>query len=217
MLVNIMVPTANSNPEVFNAVVPGVSITRIPLIRSLDSPRLIHSHTYYRTDIRRAVYTLRDGRDVLVSFYHYLITRRGLNMSFEEWFLRYESGEWGHRWERNVGSWLVEGQRVLGDDMLLVHFEKMKAKPVETLVRVCRHLDIQTQLENVESAVAQASLDRVQEIECQRTADERQDNALFNRGGKSGQWKEYFTPEIEARFWRDGGESMKLAGYADDD
>jgi hypothetical protein len=123
MLVNIMMPDANSDPEIFNAVIPGVSITQVPVIRRLPSPRIIHSHTFYRPQIKRVVYTVRDGRDVLISFYHYLVTRRGLTMSFNEWFNLYDSGVYGHRWDVNVQSWLQDGKKSLGDNMLVIQFE----------------------------------------------------------------------------------------------
>lgn len=216
MLVNIMVPGANSNPDVFNAVIPGVSITQIPVIRRLTSPRIIHTHTFYRPVIKRVVYTVRDGRDVLISFYHYLVTRRGLSMSFDEWFSLYESGVYGHRWDVNVESWMQEGKKSLGDNMLVIHFEKMKANPVEALIQICSHLGIAANERVIESAIEQASIDNARKIERSRaeTADSN-DNTSFYRGGKTGQWEDYFNSKIEERFWELSSNAMKLAGYGD--
>lgn len=213
MLVNIMVPDANSNPDVFNAVIPGVSIRQVPRIRRQPSPRIMHTHTYYRPEIARVVYTVRDGRDVLISFYHYLVTRRGAKMPFDEWFARYEDGECGHRWDENVQSWLGEGRQVLGENMLIVRFEEMKTRPVETLLDVCRHLGIDVDQNKVELAVGQASLESARKIEQSRASKSTEGDASFYRGGRVGQWKEYFTDSTDRRFWELGRISMQLAGY----
>lgn len=215
MLVNVMDPSANSNPDVFNAVIPGVSIRQAPRIRRLVSPRIIHTHTYYRPEIGRVVYTFRDGRDVLISFYHYVVTRRGGKMKFEEWFDRYESREYGHRWDENITSWLGEGRLAMGDNMLIVRFEDMKAKPVETLIDVCAHLGVAANRPKVEVAVGQATIEKAKQIEQSRAAKATAGDASFYRGGKTGQWSEYFTDDINRRFWVLSAESMKLAGYAE--
>lgn len=216
MLVNILVPGANSNPDVFNAVIPGVSITQILGIRRLSSPRLIHSHTFYRPVIKRVVYTVRDGRDVLISFYHYLVTRRGLSMSFEEWFRSYETGVYGHRWDTNVQSWMEEGKSTLGDNMLIIHFEKMKAEPIEVLKKVCSHLGIIVNDNVIETAIEQASIDNARKIERSRAdTPNSAGNTSFYRGGNTGQWEDYFNMEIEQRFWKLSSYAMKLAGYSD--
>ena len=216
MLVNIIVRDANSNPDVFNAVIPGVSITQVPRLRALPSPRIIHTHTYYRPEIKRVVYTLRDGRDVLVSFYHYLVTRRGVRMSFAEWFKRYMSREYGHRWEENIRSWLVDARENLGDDMLIVHFEEMKARPVQTLEAICGHLGIEAGHDRIESSIDLASLENARKIEKERASGNVKGDGLFYRGGKTGQWKEYFDSEINKIFWEVNGECMRLSGYADE-
>lgn len=73
MLVNIMIPYASRNPDVFNAAIPCESIKQAPHNRRCGHHELsIVTYIYYRPEIKRSVYTIRDGRDVLISCYHYL-------------------------------------------------------------------------------------------------------------------------------------------------
>ena len=213
ILVNIMVPGANSDPEVFNEVIPGVSIRNAPAIRGLPSPRIIHGHTCYRNEIERAIYTVRDGRDALVSFYHYLTTRRGISMPFDKWFSKYERHEYGPTWDEHVRSWFVTGARALGDDLLIVRFERMKAEPVETVMDICVHLALDADVAQVESAVKMASIENARKIERRRVGSGASGDASFYRGGKTGQWQEYLTGAVADRFWGRSEASMGLAGY----
>ncbi|MFT6408683.1 MAG: hypothetical protein ACJAQ6_002103, partial [Arenicella sp.] len=71
ILVNIMDPAADSNPDVFNARIPAVSIRNAAIINRLQSPRLIMTHSLWRQSIKKSVYLVRDGRDAFISSYHY--------------------------------------------------------------------------------------------------------------------------------------------------
>lgn len=212
MLVDIMDPEANSNPDVFNAMIPGVSLTQIPKLRRLPSPRIIQSHTIYRPVIKRAVYTVRDGRDVLPSFYHYMTTRKGKPMAFEPWFDLYESGVYGKRWDESVLSWMDKGKQVLGDDLMVVHFERMKSQPVDVLLEVTQHLGIACEKSTIEKVAGEATIENARKIEKEREKN-REGNTSFYRGGTTGQWEKYFTPELEKRFWDLSADAMALAGY----
>ena len=213
ILVNIMVPGANSDPDVFNAVIPGVSIRHAPAIRRLPSPRLIHSHTCCRREISRVVYTVRDGRDASISFYHYLTTRRGISMPFDKWFAKYERHEYGPTWDEHVRSWFVAGARTLGDNLLIVRFERMKAEPIATVIDICGHLALEADVAQVASAVEKACIENARKIERQRAGSGVSGDASFYRGGKTGQWEEYLSGAVADRFWLRSGASMELAGY----
>lgn len=95
----------------------------------------------------------------------------------------------------------------------MIRFEEMKARPVEMLLGVCSHLGIGADRDKVEIAVGEASLDNAREIEQARISKDMGGDASFYRGGRTGQWKKYFTPAIESHFWDISRNSMRLAGY----
>ena len=137
MLANLMQPDANSDPDVFNRLIPASSIHNIREVWALPSPRVLTSHTSYLPGLPKVVYLVRDGRDTLVSYYHYTIHRRArldpsyvstADIDFPTFFERYYQGDYRHIWHQHVESWLTRG-RLLGDRMMVVRFEELKSDP----------------------------------------------------------------------------------------
>jgi hypothetical protein len=215
ILTNILDPTARGDPRVFNRLIPGVSLGRLAQVMALPAPRLIHTHTPFRRDLGRAVYLCRDGRDVLVSYYHYQVTRQGLadRLPFPAWFERYASGRLGQRWHENVESWLVVGARALGDNLLVVKFEALKADPRVQVGRIADFLGLGAGPERIERAIADASLESSRAWERRLDGAVADPNASFYRGGGRGQWQAVFTPPIERQFMNLSRRALELGGY----
>lgn len=224
MLVNVIQPVANSDPDVFNRLSPGASIRNARAIWELPSPRILTSHTSYYPGLPKVVYVVRDGRDVLVSYYHYVIHRKSRldqtnapDLDFPAFFERYYQGDYHYIWHRHVESWLTRGKRALGDRMLILRFEEMKADPQALVDRVVQFIGIPADEERVAAAVQQADLDRMRAVEKQRWQAKglgMPDQATsFYRSGQSGNWKAYFTPELAHRFLTNSARAMELAGY----
>ena len=110
ILVNILDPTAGSNPDVFNARIPAVSIRNAKRINGLDSPRLIMTHSAWRPAINKSVYLLRDGRDSFISSYYYHTARQGTTLDIDQYLDHYLSNEYGVTWAEHTESWLNYGQ-----------------------------------------------------------------------------------------------------------
>ena len=211
MLVNVIHPEAGVSAAFNGSKFFGVTIRNAFRLRGEPSPRLIKSHTWYRDDVPRAVYLVRDGRDTLVSLYHFKVTRFGLPDSFPDFYSIYARGGYGQRWHENVTGWLEAADRRPGD-FLLVRFEKMKKDPVSTLGEVTRFLGVDASEEALRAAVEGASIERLREAERERFPDRKGDESAF-RGGRLGQWRDLFTPELMERFERQSGAAMRLAGY----
>jgi hypothetical protein len=215
MVTAVMRPDLEIHPDSFNAVIPGISIRQSRLINGLAAPRLIKTHSTWYPSMPRAVYLVRDGRDSLVSRFHFMTTRRDRPLSFEEFFDRYCRGAYGQPWHGNVEAWLGEGRRAMGERLLLVHFEQMKADPADVLGRVCTFLGIDHDADRLERGIEGSRLDRMRRIEQQELGKQLQRrDASFYRGGKAGTWRDLFTPEIQARFEELSARAMDLAGYS---
>ena len=153
MLGVLVNPGAEGNPDFTRQNIPGVSISNSKKINSLGSPRFLKSHTWFRKDIPRAVYLVRDGRDVLISLYHYYITRQKKTVSFSDFFYGYINGKYGQLWYKNVESWLLNGKELLGDNLLVLTFEEMKADTSKTLTRAAEFLGLPAGNAEVEQAL----------------------------------------------------------------
>jgi hypothetical protein len=199
--------------------IPGVSIRKASHINALPSPRILKSHSWYRPSIPAAVYLVRDGRDVLVSRYHYRVTRRGRadEESFLQFFDRYCQGTYGQLWHQNVESWLGEGKSSMGERLMVVRFEDLKAGTETVFGEIAHFLQVPASPDQLREAVQAASLERQREIERSRWQSlwgrTPSQNESFYRGGTSGQWKDYFTPSIEQRFYEISSRALTLAGY----
>jgi len=215
MLAYLLRPDAASNPEIRDALISGVSIRKAFHINTLPSPRFISSHSWYRRGIPTAVYLVRDGRDVLVSYYHYRVTRRGRaeEESFSEFFDRYCQGAYGHLWHENVESWLGEGRSIMGERLMQVRFEDLKQETEVVLGEIAHFLEIPTSPDQLREAIEAASLERMRKVERSRLGELANSDMSFYRGGRSGQWSDYFDTSIEQRFYAVSSNALRLAGY----
>lgn len=213
ILVNVLRPDAESNPDVFNVVIPGLSWRNVHQINRMPSPRILKSHTWYRSEIAPTVYLVRDGRDVLVSLYHYMITRQRKTESFDKFFASYYLGKHGQRWHENVVSWLGEGREKLGDRLMVVKFEALKAETVAVVADILRFLQISASPTLLSTAIDKAQLDKVRSIERSRRGNMHNPDTSFYRGGQTGQWQDYLTPTMEEQFCNMSKQALQLGGY----
>lgn len=101
MIANIISPVANSNPVIFNKMISGVSIRNALAVNRLSSPRILTSHISYLPGLPKVIYVVRDGRDAIVSYYHYDVHRKTFFID------RYYQGAYRHIWHQHVESLLT--------------------------------------------------------------------------------------------------------------
>lgn len=210
ILVNILDPLANSDPDVFNARIPAVSIRNAGIINRLPSPRLIMTHSHWRPSINKAVYLVRDGRDAFISSYHYHVTRNGLDMSIATFFELYRKQEYGQTWESHVKSWLEYGEKNLGSELIIIRFEDLKNDTKACIMQVCSFLGIEANNMSVQQAIALASLENAKKIEQQRQGEIKDNNASFYREGRNKQWKNPQYREVMSDFEIEADWALKL-------
>lgn len=219
---NLVYPERPSDPDVYNTYMPSVALRRLPLIWRSASPRLMVSHAGYIPGLPRVVLLVRDGRDAIVSTYHYLVTRRKRDrvQDFAAFFSRYMLGAYGPVWHKDVLHWLTCGQQELKENLLVVRFEDMKADPSGVVSQIATFLDIAHTSAELEKAIHGASIETMRVIEQQRITKDKvavdTKDASFYRGGKTGQWQDYFTPVLERAFFEVAHEPMKLMRYVYD-
>lgn len=210
ILVNILDPSANSDPDIFNARIPAVSIRNASIINKLPSPRLIMTHSNWRPSINKAVYLVRDGRDAFISSYHYHITRNGLDMSIATYFELYRQQEYGQTWESHIKSWFDYGEKELSNALMVIRFEDLKNDTNACVMRVCSFLGIEADNISVQHAIALASLDNAKKIEQQRQGKIKDNNASFYREGRNEQWKNPQYREVISDFEVEAAWALKL-------
>lgn len=213
ILVNILDPSAKSDPDIFNAKIPAVSIRNASVINKLQSPRLIMTHSCWRPSIKKAVYLIRDGRDAFISTYHYHTTRNEIDMSIEEYYRQYCSGVYGVTWEKNINSWVLNRKNNIANDLLIIKFEELKKNTCATISEVCKFIKIDAENELIKSAIYDASIQKAKEIEKQRQGNISDSNASFYRTGDPNQWKKKIYSEVIKQFEIKSEKALIGLGY----
>lgn len=212
MIVNVLEPSAQSNPDIFNKLIPGVTLSRLPLVWRRPRPNLLMSHAMYFGGRKKTVYVIRDGRDSVLSLFRYTTTRMGTEVSFSKWLDYYLRGYFGPRWDQHVRSWLTYGKARIGEDFLLVRYEDMRSDTSSVLERVCGHLGIATRDDRIENAVDMARVEVMRKWERKTFGEIKDANASFYRGGNR-EWESIPSDEDKSKMLNVSGEALALAGY----
>jgi hypothetical protein len=181
-----------------------------------EGARLIKTHEPRRPPwgryYKRAIYIVRDGRDVAVSYYFSML-RTGLYEGefpgFLERFLEGDIGGFGP-WHDHVASWL-DG----AGDTLIVRYEGLLDDATLEMKRIADHLGLSASAEALDRIVADNTADAMRGRESgTRIERERvRSDISFVRKASSGDWAEHLDGAAQERFWSVAGAAMQLAGY----
>ena len=212
---NLVVPWGRANPDVFNALIPGVTIRGALRARALRAPRIISTHMPYRAGLPRVVYLVRDGRDALVSYYHYQIKRPGLprQVSFQQFLAEHSGGQQGERWHDHVVHWVTAGRAELGDRLLVVRYEDLLAEPVAQMRALVRFLGIEASDESLEAALRGANLETMRRVEARRLPELVSEERSFYGRGRAAGGAGWFDDAMLDRFAEEATAALELCGY----
>jgi hypothetical protein len=186
--------------------------------------RLIKTHEAFRLDYRRAIYIVRDGRDVALSEYAYQKAQGWIDCSFDDYLKMFVKGNasiYGS-WEENVRSWIESPLNARGDLMLISYWE-MKQKTEPTLTRIAEFLKVWVPAQVIDSAIQNNNIQNMRKKEdrapqigydprTQSIAEERR----FVRSGALGGWRERLTPAQAEYLQRNTGEMLARLGFEED-
>jgi len=176
--------------------VPDIYQNSSKILSQLNRPRLLKSHEYLDPRYRRVIYIVRDPRDVVISYYNYMIKIRIINedyplLAFVEQFVK---GGWDPfgSWGDHVGGWF--GARKKMPDFLFLYYEDMLDDPIRELKKMATFLKLSFSDENIEKAVAMSSFQHMQDLEKLESMrwkpikSSRKDK-LFIRKAKKDEWR----------------------------
>lgn len=164
--------------------------------------RLIKEHTTYndlaRKYIKRAIYIVRDGRDVMVSYWHFCNQRDGTAIPFSDFItLSAKPGLSYGPWKEHVSGWMDAPL----DTKLILRYEDMLLDTAGCLKRALKFAEIDASEEAVFNAVKRASFNSMRQLEKTKGLNlDQLKNVDFVREGKIGAWKSTFGPGDLDRF-----------------
>jgi len=195
-------------PALAQALVP--DIHKQPYYRRFSTPMFFKSHFRPRPEYRRVVYLMRDGRDVLVSLYHYEnAMRRPADLA--QWVCN------GHpsygKWHTHINAWLSNPH---GAEMIVIKYEDLKHNAAKELQRFCSFAGVKRDASFLETMVRETEFEKMQQRELQSGSGMRSfpRDKLFRRRGIVGSYKDEMPPAVLEEFMVDAGDTLKQFGYA---
>jgi hypothetical protein len=169
--------------------------------------RFMRSHCTYSSKFPKVLYVLRDGRDVLVSYYHhyrkFLKYRNGLSRFIKD-FKKDEE------WARHVSSWGISNC----SNLVVLKYEDLLKDTFWAMKTALCSLHLGFNTERLKEAIQSSSFGELRRLEetkglgyLGKPSREGIDaeSQYFIRKGRQGGWKEVFTENvqrvIDERFW----------------
>ena len=208
-------------------------VNRVVIDRAYAEPvfpnggRMIPTHEPYRREYHKAIYLVRDARDVVLSEYTF---EKALGLftgdldAFIKAFLKGKVNGYG-AWHHHVASWLdaAEAGKV---ELLVVKYEDMRRNPQGKLKEIVKFLGVERDAAAIREAVENNSLKKMRAKEDSarreapkagkaplRTMENRSEGNRFVREGKVAGWRERLTAAQLALIEQQAGASLKRLGY----
>jgi sulfotransferase family protein len=200
-----------------NQVIAEVGIHKDALPLLPGEGRLIKTHERYRPTYKRAIYLIRDVRDVLLSQYS-----RENELGLVWWadfdgylraFLKGSINGFGP-WQEHIPCWLDSPLAKRGD-LMTVHFEDMRRNPSATLELILDFLGLEVDRQVIVDAVADNTVEKMRSREnrAEKLHKSPREEGRFVRQGAVMGWREKLTePQLEL-IERHAGETMIRMGY----
>ncbi|MBW1923363.1 MAG: sulfotransferase domain-containing protein [Deltaproteobacteria bacterium] len=184
------------------------------LARNMKGPRILKTHGRHDPRIRKAVYLLRDGRDVMVSYYHYLLGQGRIYSTFLE-FLK-TGPAYPCQWQEHVTSWL--GNRKKRTEILLVRYEDLLHDAFGQTKKVAEFLGLSQDDHCIQEAISKSTFARMSQMEREkgRAHHDSTKGFRFIRKGISGDWRNYFEERHKKVFKNQANDVLIRFGYAVD-
>ena len=185
-----------------------------------DGGRVIKTHELWRNAYRgkRAIYIVRDARDVAISEHKFRTRNGAYNKDFDsfvEEFLEGRVQRFGS-WSAHVASWL-DGDPGSGR-LHVVRFEELRADTAGVMSRVLEFLGVSRSRAEVEAAVEANSVESMRRKEDASTMKKRiaksppSESRFVNKGAVGG-WRGVLTEEQSRRIAAAAGPVLERAGY----
>jgi hypothetical protein len=195
--------------------------------------RFIKTHHMYRPVYKRAVYLMRDLRDVMLSnwardkemgFSQYFDNGKGMD-GYIESFLKGKATRYGS-WQAHVDSW-VNCPLAKNGNLLVVRYEDLRKDTESGLIEMLNFLGIDRDRELIRRAVENNSLRAMREKEEKaknsgatmgkgtllRKHNVDREDARFVRSGSVGGWRAKLSDAQIAMVTKYAGEALVRAGY----
>jgi hypothetical protein len=181
--------------------------------RRYSKPMYFKSHHLPQASYRRVVYLLRDGRDVMVSYYHYLEALEKRKLDFLE-LVKNGLDLLPCKWHEHVEAW---EKNSYGADMLFVRYEDMISDPMREVKRFVDFVRYPADEALLKKAVEAASFGNLQEREKRLGStwpEQWPSDKKFFRRGIAGSYKDEMPSDVLQEFFKQAAPTLARYKYS---
>ena len=183
------------------------------MLQAVPSPRLLKSHHTYDSRLKKVIYVLRDGRDVMVSYYYLMVGQGHFEGSFLD-FLNKEDLR-PCLWHEHVESWLLRDNQ---DGLLLIRYEDLHRQTDIEVARMARFVGLPCDKARLDWAVSNSRFETMQRIEAEKgRAFYAGFPFLAVRKGTIGDWADHFGAAHKNVFKRYASRALLQFGYVENE
>jgi hypothetical protein len=183
--------------------------------------RIIKTHEPWRREYKKAIYVVRDVRDVVISEHSRLsafdvVRYLGNGVDLQGFLLPFLLGKtlgFG-AWHDNIHSWL-DSPLAQNGNLLVVKFEDLRQSPHRVLTKVLTFLGVKGDPGLIQRAIDNNTLQKMRAKEdSSRTVFTGQgENGRFIRSGSVGGWRQTLTEAQIELIERHAGSALVRLGY----
>lgn len=175
--------------------------------------RLIATHERYWKGYHKAIYLVRDVRDVILSEFAYTTALEFFHGDLDKFidtFLCKKINAFGP-WQNHIASW-VDSPIANTENLLVMRFEDLRQDSFQNFSKIAKFLGVDANPERVQNAIAHNALDRMKEKE--KVAPQRASvKGRFVRSGSVQGWRAKLTPEQIQTIEHYAGPTLQRLGY----
>lgn len=194
-----------------NKAIPGIG-RHYTAPKLVDNSRLIQTHEPYRRDYVRAIYLVRDVRDVVISEYHFQLLWKLYDGAFQDFlgdFLAGQVNRYGS-WENHTNSWL-DAKDSTPDRILMIRFDDLRYETQATLSGIMAFLGASVSTTQIENAIANNTTNKMRKKESVIKFAATDKN--FVRSGKVGVWQQTLSDDQVRLLEQFIGPTLSRLGY----
>lgn len=178
---------------------------------SLPSPRIMRSHSLRKRHFPNVIYLLRDGRDVLVSYYYHFLKFNNFKGNLSEFI---SSDVRKTEWHDHVTSWLFTDPHI--PNLYILRYENMIYDPLFEIRRLLSFVRLLRTIDEVNTAIQSSAFHKMRTLERRKGlgyVDQGNREVHFVRAGQIGQWTKEFCERDKALIKEKYGDTLIRVGY----
>jgi hypothetical protein len=173
-----------------------------------QTPMLFKTHELPNPKFRRVVYLVRDGRDVVVSYYHFL-KALGEEVDFAT-MVQPDYKISPCSWANHVAAWLANPYQA---EILMIRYEDLKSDAVAELRRFCGFLGISRSEHLLKLVGENSAFQRMRAKELREGFHTFPRDKAFIRRGVVGSFKDEMPKDALETFTAQSIEALSRLGY----